>query len=360
MMKRRGSFSVVISLVLLAVFCFVSLAGVSFGVREIRPFKDQMEDRMGLDLTGGYYAVYTAEEEATDEEMQQTWAMMRKRADDMGLEEAVVMLEGSQIRVEFAAAEENMSSIISLFEGKGVMVWEDTQGNEVMHAEDFESVQVGMVDNDYVVNFMLTQEGTKRFEQVTTANIGKTLSVMLDGEEISAPYISNTIKGNSAYFSVYYSLQETLALVSKINNGQAPVNMTLSQSGTISAIMGENMLSVLYLAIFGVLAAASVVLVLRYKKSGVVGVLGFGWYFVLLPFVILTIPRVSLTQSGMIGLLGSLFVMIGLVFLVQSFYKRELADSLDAMMAFNNAYRNVLTIVLDILVTTILIGGTMI
>ena len=54
-MKKQGVVRLTVFLVILAVMLYVSLFGVSFGVKEILPMATQLKQtKLGLDLTGGF------------------------------------------------------------------------------------------------------------------------------------------------------------------------------------------------------------------------------------------------------------------------------------------------------------------
>ena len=84
-MKKRGVTGIAVLLVVLAVCLYISLAGVSFGVREIKPMAQQIkEKKLGLDLTGGFYAVYEASDEGVEDfadKLQSTMSIFRTRLD---------------------------------------------------------------------------------------------------------------------------------------------------------------------------------------------------------------------------------------------------------------------------------------
>jgi len=85
-MRKQGIVRLTIFLVILAVMLYVSLFGVSFGVKEILPMATQLKQtKLGLDLTGGFSAVYEASDEGIedfDSKMDGTITILQKRLSD--------------------------------------------------------------------------------------------------------------------------------------------------------------------------------------------------------------------------------------------------------------------------------------
>ncbi|HML49323.1 MAG TPA: protein translocase subunit SecD, partial [Clostridia bacterium] len=64
-----------------------------------------------------------------------------------------------------------------------------------MEGKHVKTAQAVYDNNQPVVAFQLTDEGSVLFAQATQANIGKVITIQLDGKTISAPTVNSAITG---------------------------------------------------------------------------------------------------------------------------------------------------------------------
>ena len=95
-MKKQGIVTLSVTIILLAVLLYLALFGVSFGLREIRPMATLIkEQKLGLDLTGGFYAVYQAVDPTIEDfeaKMDGAVLVYRNRLDAKGMTEALSLI----------------------------------------------------------------------------------------------------------------------------------------------------------------------------------------------------------------------------------------------------------------------------
>ena len=63
-MKKRSLVGIIVTFILIALLCFVVINGFDVGIYEIRPLNGIQQ---GLDLTGGVYTVYQAQDTSVDD-----------------------------------------------------------------------------------------------------------------------------------------------------------------------------------------------------------------------------------------------------------------------------------------------------
>ena len=104
----------------------------------------------------------------------------------------------------------------------GNVEFRDETGNVVMEASDIKSVGVETQDNpttgekEYVVTLAFTEEGSEKFKNVTADNIGNVISILVDGEVVSAPRVNNVIANGSCVINGMSEYSEAMDLVEKI------------------------------------------------------------------------------------------------------------------------------------------------
>ena len=115
-MKRQGVIPLIVLLVLLAAVLYVALFGLSIGIYEVKPMAQLIkEQKLGLDLTGGFSAVYQAKDtsiEDFDSKMESAVNVYRERLDGKGMTEATVTRQDQdKIRVEIPSTQQDPNTI---------------------------------------------------------------------------------------------------------------------------------------------------------------------------------------------------------------------------------------------------------
>lgn len=67
--------------------------------------------------------------------------------------------------------------------------------------------------NAPIITFTLTDAGSKKFADYTSANIGKILSIVLDKTVLSSPRIQSAITGGNGQITGRFTLEEARSLV---------------------------------------------------------------------------------------------------------------------------------------------------
>ncbi len=93
-----------------------------------------------------------------------------------------------------------------------------------------------------VVAIQFNAEGSKKFEEITSANIGKSIAIYLDGAIISAPTVNEAISGGNAVINGTFTPIEARDLVGRLNSGALPVPVTLLSTETIGPTLGADAL----------------------------------------------------------------------------------------------------------------------
>jgi len=116
------------------------------------------------------------------------------------------------------------------------------------------TASVGRIGQPFI-DIKLTDNGSKRFAEVTRQNIGKRLAIVIDGRLYSAPRIIAAITGGEAQISGHFTKEETENFAARIN-GSPAVNHAFT---TVFVIRHFYLLCLI--------AAAVVTLVLIFRKG---------------------------------------------------------------------------------------------
>jgi preprotein translocase subunit SecD len=70
-----------------------------------------------------------------------------------------------------------------------------------------------------IIAFTLTDKGKAAFAELTRANVGNRIAVMVDGVVITAPMLLTPIEGGQGQITGHFTLEEAKALALAITNG---------------------------------------------------------------------------------------------------------------------------------------------
>src|SRR5207253_1817635 len=88
-------------------------------------------------------------------------------------------------------------------------------------------VQQGTVTQGMVVNFVFDARGSKEFGEITSANVGRQLAIILDGVVESAPEIREPITGGQGIIEGHFDFTEAQDLANVLRNGALPAPLKL-------------------------------------------------------------------------------------------------------------------------------------
>ena len=314
----------------------------------------------GLDLSGGVDIVYEADQEFVSEsEMTAAVSLLQGRMDWNGWTEAEVAREGSRrIRVQIPGVE-NAEEAIEKIGRTGQLAFVDNRG-EVLLTGDMVAAaekQVGSVDEfsgtvPYVA-LEFNEEGKKRFAEVTEANIGNVIHIVMDDEIISSPVVQTTITDGHAMITGQFSGEEAEELASLIRAGSLPFNLNILQMKNVGARLGADALSGGIRAGFVGIALVLLFMIAKYK------LLGFAadWaliIFIGLELIFLSIFKVTLTLPGIAGLVLSAGMAVDANVVIFERIKEELIGGNTLRVAIKNGFKRATPAILDGNVTTLI------
>lgn len=173
------------------------------------------------------------------------------------------------------------------------------------------------------VGLQFDETGTKLFDEITKANIGKVVAIYLDGSPISTPVVREEISQGTAEISGNFTPTEAKQLVGRLNSGALPVPITLISKQTIGASLGDNAVNAgVKAAIIGFLLIA-LFLVIWYRLPGLIAVISLCVYVAIILTLFKLLP-VTLTAAGIAGFIISIGIAVDANVLIFERVKEEL------------------------------------
>ena len=203
---------------------------------------------------------------------------------------------GESIRTDGKTVSEE--DIIAVVEGSGTVY------HTILTGADLKNVGVQMIEqqNRPVVAFEMTDEGGKIFAEFTRRNIGKFLTLVLDGKVISSPRINSEIPNGQGVIEGNFTIEDANAMAVQLKYGSLPIPLKIVEYKKIGATLGEDSLSKSLAAGLIGLGLAALFMLIYYRVPGAVAVLGIIFYGAV-TFAVYKLIPVTLSLSGIAGLL---------------------------------------------------------
>ena len=218
-MKKRSAINLAVVIILTAAFGALAIFGLNIGALEIKPLVSGISQ--GLDLRGGVSAVYLAVDEGQEDYaslLSGTMAVLRSRLTGQGFTEATVTQQGTdRIRVEIPDVDDP-NEILNIIGQPAKLEFKTPDGEVIMDGSAVKKAEMGYLEGQPVVQFELNDEGTDAFAKATAANIGKAISIELDGNVSPENAVKMRdagadiyVAGTSAVFRAPGSIEENMA-----------------------------------------------------------------------------------------------------------------------------------------------------
>lgn len=358
---------------------------------------------LGLDLAGGvsitYQVVGDEEPDATD--MADTIAKLQKRVENYS-KEAIVYQEGTdRINIEIPGVTdankilEELGRPGSLYfiaetdkDGNAnysMQAVTDAQGNVsyayalnktidelkadgsiMLEGTDVKNATAGSIkdqtmgNSTYAVDLVMTEEGTKKFEEATrnAYEKGETLGIYYDGSFVSVPSVKGVFSDGNAQISPMSSYEEAESLASTIRIGGLKLELEELHSKVVGAQLGVEAISTsLKAAVIGFIVVA-VFMIAVYFLPGFASVIALGIY-VALVVLLLNGFDMTLTLSGIAGIILSIGMAVDANVIVFARIREELATGKTVKSAMQIGYDKALSAIIDGNVTTLIAAAVL-
>lgn len=355
--RIRAVISLVAIVVVVAVCAYLGLFGFGKGtmINYLKPWGDAIS--LGLDLRGGVYTVYQAEDNGDpdfDTKMESTVSILTSRLTRQGFTEATVTRQGSdRIRVEIPNVSDP-NQILTIIGTPAQLYFVDEDGNNLMEGSMVKNAQAAQdQDGKPCIAFELTDEGAKIFAEATAANLGKTISITLDGETISRATVNTVIAGGKGEITGNFTADEAKNLATLILSGALPLNLTQLEVSAISATLGVEALDrAIQAGVIGVILVMLFML-FRYRLCGLVADIALTIY-IMIVVLLLALTGAQLTLPGIAGIILGIGMAVDANVVIFERIREEVKVGRPIGSAVRKGFSNALSAIIDSNVTTII------
>ena len=209
------------------------------------------------------------------------------------------------------------------------------------------------------VHLTLDAKGARVFRDVTRANVGRRMAIILfergRGEVVTAPVIRTEIGGGRVQISGRMTTQEATDVALLLRAGALAAPMEIIEERTIGPSLGaENIAQGFNSVLWGFLAIA-VFMIAYYRFFGIVSTLALSFNLMLL-VAVLSMLQATLTLPGMAAIALTLGMAIDANVLINERIREELRAGAAPQAAIATGYERAWGTILDSNVTTLIAG----
>jgi preprotein translocase subunit SecD len=209
-----------------------------------------------------------------------------------------------------------------------------------------------------VVTLEFNSERAKLFEQATAENVGKQISIVLDGNVVSAPVVQERISGGNAQISGRFSTAEAQRLAIMLRAGALPVPVDVLENRSVGPSLGADSINAgLKAGLIGTLLVLGFML-LYYRTLGIAADVALT-VCLLLVFAGLISLKATLTLPGIAGIILTIGMAVDGNILIYERIIEEAKLGKTPTAAIDAGFKKALTTILDANITTLIAAGVL-
>ena len=354
MKKGRSILSLILMAVLIALLGFTTVCG--FGTGKTGAAENII---LGLDLAGGVSITYqTKDKNPTEEQMSDTIYKLQKRVEQYSTEATVYQEGNDRINIEIPGVKD-ANKILEELGKPGSLHFEDESGKKVLEGTDVKTASAGTMADEmtgaqkYIVELVLTDEGSSKFATATSNNIGKKIPIVYDGDVISEPVVQSTVSGGKAYIDGMASYEEAEQLASSIRIGGLQLELEELSSKVVGAQLGQKAISTSLLAGAIGLVLVFILMCVVYLLPGFASSIALVIYTGIV-LLLLNVFDITLTLPGIAGIILSIGMAVDANVIIFARVKEELGEGKSVKSALKSGFQKAQSAIIDGNVTTLI------
>ncbi|MCX6214510.1 protein translocase subunit SecDF [Spirosoma sp.] len=205
------------------------------------------------------------------------------------------------------------------------------------------------------VTMNMNPEGARKWKNLTAANVGRPVAILLDNLVYTAPNVQNEIPNGRSSISGNFTVEETKDMANVLKAGKLPAPTNIVEESVVGATLGSEAVSAGVLSsIIGILLVLAFV-VFYYNRAGFIADIALIVNLFFLMGVMASLGAV-LTMPGIAGIVLSIGMAVDANVLIFERIKEELELGKTFKLAVSDGFKNALSSIIDSNVTTFLTG----
>lgn len=387
----------IVALLILA-FSFTAVFGIAYynGDNKITVIKGLSDIRWGIDISGGVNATFKPanDYDATKAELEAAKATIETRMISSGITDYELYADSANdkiiVRFPWKSDEKdyNANEAISEISATAKLTFRpgksyesetvDKNGNVILKTPTGETAETVLMDGsmvedatagmqqeqgknpEYVVNLKLSEEGAKKFAEITSEYNGKTVSIWMDDQMISAPTVNSVITDGNAVISGSFTAASATDLANKIKAGALPFELETVTYGNISPTLGQNALLAMAWAAGIAFCIIIIIMIAFYRLPGFIAVISLigqmGLMIAAISGYFTVFPSFTMTLPGIAGLILSIGMGVDCNVITAERIKEELRGGRTLDGALDKGTKNSLAAIIDGNMTVVIVS----
>lgn len=373
------------SVIIILIFILLLAGGIYTVINGLgKEYTGRASDiKLGLDLAGGVSITYQVEGGTpSDADMSDTRYRLQKRVAAISSEGEVYQVGDDRITIEIPDVDDPEAVLTEL--GKpGALEFVDQDNYEkwlageeyetLLTGNDVQNAQAGIDEQngtkDYVCQLEFTDEGTKKFGDATTANVGNLIYIIYeDGDDVrdnndiaSAATVNEAITTGNAVINGLDSYEEAESLATTIRIGALPLELSQISSTVVGAKLGEDAISSSLKAGAIGLLLIFVIMIVIFRVPGLIASIALCAYIVLtlLALNIAGSFGITLTLPGLAGIILTVGMAVDANVIIFTRIKEEVAAGSSVKRAIEAGFDKALSAILDGNITTLIAAAVL-
>lgn len=318
--------------------------------------------KQGLDLQGGTHivlqAVDTPEAKVDEDAVLRVMQIIERRVNELGLTEPIVQRQGERrIIVELPGINEPEKAIDMI--GKTAMLeFQDESGQTVLTGKDLKNAQAQIDQTRNLVSLEFSDEGGKKFADLTAKNVGKTIAILLDKQVLTTPVVQEMITGGKAVITGNRSIEEAQHLAILLRSGSLPVKVDILETRSVGPTLGQDAKDKSVVAFSIGIGAVVLFMLLFYRLSGFIANTALMVY-VLLVLLSMKLLNATLTLPGIAGIILSIGMAVDANVLIFERFKEEYRSGKTLRAAMSAGFDRAFATILDSNLTTLIAAAVL-
>jgi SecD/SecF fusion protein len=214
----------------------------------------------------------------------------------------------------------------------------------------------GVTGSEVKVDMSMNSEGAKTWARMTRENIGRCLTVVLDGYVRSYPRVQNEITGGNTEITGDFTIEEADDLANILKSGKLPAPAHIISDTIVGPTLGKEAINSGFISFIIAFALVLGFMIFYYSKSaGTIANIALVSNVFLL-FGVLASLNAVLTLPGIAGIVLTMGMAVDANVLIYERIREELRAGKGIKLAIADGYRHAYSAIIDSNVTTILTG----
>ena len=233
----------------------------------------------------------------------------------------------------------------------------DRDGKAILNSEEeniIKDARANTGQNGQIeVSMEMSSVAAGQWAQITGANIGKYIAIVLDNRVYSAPSVNQKISGGNSQISGSFDVKEAEDLANVLKAGKLPAPAKIVASEVVGPSLGTEAINAGLLSLLVGFLAIIAIMVLYYNRAGWIGIIAV-LANVFLIMGVLASKGAALTLPGIAGIILTVGMAVDANVLIYERIKEEMHKGKSLKNAVNDGYKSALSAIIDSNITMLL------